>query len=238
MPTVKANDINMYYEVRGDGEPLVLIAGLGTDLTVYGRVISCLSKKFRVLAFDNRGVGRTDKPDIPYSIEMMADDTAALMNAAGFHKAHILGISMGGRIAMALTLQHPELVKSLVLTSTFARQRPDTNKLPWQFTILRRISIRRALRTYPQPEYAFQRQFQASRSYDCSARLGDIKVPALILHGRSDRTAPLELAEEMHAGIKGSKMQTFPGGHIFFMMRPEQFCQAVIGFLTGPGGSA
>src|SRR5208337_2487529 len=139
MPTVKVNDINMYYEVSGEGEPLVLIAGLGTDLTVYERVIGCLSKKFRVLAFDNRGVGRTDKPDIPYSIEMMADDTAALMNAAGFRKAHVLGISMGGRVAMGLALQHPEMVRSLVLASTFARKRVTTVRSYLLFNVIRRL---------------------------------------------------------------------------------------------------
>ena len=238
MPTVKVNDINMYYEVSGEGEPLVLIAGLGTDLTVYERVIGCLSKKFRVLAFDNRGVGRTDKPDIPYSIEMMADDTAALMNAAGFRKAHVLGISMGGRVAMALALQHPEMVRSLVLASTFARKRVTTVRSYLLFNVIRRLSFRRASRKYPQPEYAFQRQFQASGSFDGIDKLDRISVPALILQGTSDKIAPLSQAEEMHERIKGSKMITFPGGHIFFMMRLEQFCSAITDFLLGPGSSS
>jgi 3-oxoadipate enol-lactonase len=237
MPTVKVNDINVYYEVRGEGEPLVLIAGLGTDLTVYEPVISCLSKKFRILAFDNRGVGRTDKPDIPYSIEMMADDTAGLMDAAGFPKAHVLGISMGGRIAIALALQHPEMVKSLVLTSTFVGKRVVTIRSFLVFNVVRRLSFRRASRKYPQPDYAFQRQFQASGSYDAIDKIDRINVPTLILQGTSDKFATIRQAEEMHAKIKGSKMQTFPGGHIFFMMRLEKFCSTVIEFLTGPGGS-
>ena len=91
MPTVKVNDINMYYEISGDGEPLVLIAGLGTDLTIYEPIIARLSKKYRVVAFDNRGVGRTDKPDIPYTI----DDTAGLLRATGIKQAHVLGVSIG-----------------------------------------------------------------------------------------------------------------------------------------------
>jgi len=228
---VKINDINMYYEVRGDGEPLVLIAGLGTDLTIYEPIIKRLSQKYQVLAFDNRGVGRTDKPDMPYSMEMMADDTAGLMEQVGIKPAHIIGISMGGRIAMALALQHPELVKSLVLTSTFARQRTDT-KTPMRLILMSRLSIRRRLRKYPQPGYAFDRQLKASRSYDCSDRLDKINVPTLILHGTRDKLAPQELAEEMHKGIKGSKMLTFPGGHVFFMLRMEEYLDAVLGFLA------
>jgi len=129
MPIAKVNDINMYYEMHGGGEPLVLIAGLGTDLTVYEPIINELSQKSKVLAFDNRGVGRTDKPDAPYAIEMMADDTAALMSGVGIEKAHVLGISMGGRIAMALALQHPDKVKSLVLTS-YVRDHQDLPVTP------------------------------------------------------------------------------------------------------------
>ncbi len=83
MPYVKVNDIQMYYEIHGDGEPLVLIVGLGTDISEWDGIIRWLAKKYKVLAFDNRGAGRTDKPDRPYSIEMMAHDTAGLMQTLG-----------------------------------------------------------------------------------------------------------------------------------------------------------
>ncbi|HLH62615.1 MAG TPA: alpha/beta hydrolase [Ktedonobacteraceae bacterium] len=118
MPTVRVNDIDMYYEIHGAGEPLVLIAGLNSDHAMYRGVLPQLAAKYRVIAFDNRGVGQTDKPDIPYSIEMMANDTAGLLQALDITRAHILGTSMGGRIAVALTLKHPDLVKSLILVST------------------------------------------------------------------------------------------------------------------------
>ena len=81
MPYVKVNDIQMYYEMHGDGESLVVILGLGTDVSEWDGIIRWLANKYQVLAFDNRGAGRTDKPDIPYSIEMMAEDTAGLMQA-------------------------------------------------------------------------------------------------------------------------------------------------------------
>ena len=123
MPTVRVNDITMYYEIHGEGEPVVLIAGLNSDHTLYQKlgIISRLAESYQVVAFDNRGVGRTDKPDSPYSIEMMAEDTVGLLDVLGIKKVHLLGISMGGRIALALTLRHPERVKTLMLVSTGPR---------------------------------------------------------------------------------------------------------------------
>jgi 3-oxoadipate enol-lactonase len=233
MPTVKVNDINMYYEIHGQGEPLVIINGLGSDITDFMPIAHRLSQKFRVLAFDNRGAGRTDKPDIPYTIEMMAEDTAALMDAADIKRAHIMGISMGGRIALALALQHPDKVRSLVLVSTFARQTGMTLRRRMLFFIKRIPMIEARLSKYPQPTYAFERQLGASRGYDCSGRLGEIHVPTLVIHGESDKIAPLPLAEEMHTGIKGSKMTTFPGGHLFFLWKQEKFCDTVSAFLAG-----
>src|SRR2546421_5543706 len=130
MPYVKVNDIQMYYEMHGDGESLVVILGLGTDVSEWDGIIRWLAEKYKVLAFDNRGAGRTDKPDIPYSIEMMAQDTEELMNALAIERASILGISMGGRIALALALRHPERVEKLILVSTSARVR-STKKRIW-----------------------------------------------------------------------------------------------------------
>jgi 3-oxoadipate enol-lactonase len=236
MPTVRVNDINMYYELGGQGEPLVLIPGLASDVADNEPIIRLLSQKYRVLAADNRGAGRSDKPDVPYSIEMMADDTAGLMDTLGIGQAYVMGISMGGRIAMALALGHPGHVKSLVLVSTFARQTGAGVSRIRRLNVVNRIPLVQSLFSkHPQPQYAFKRQLQASRSYDCSGRLGEIHVPTLILHGAGDRIAPLPLAEEMHAGIRGSRMITFPGGHIFFMMKQERFCSAVFDFLSGIG---
>jgi pimeloyl-ACP methyl ester carboxylesterase len=229
MPSVKVKDIDIFYELHGEGEPLVLITGLGNDVTQYDHIIRELLQHYRVLAFDNRGAGRTDMPEAPYTVGQMADDAAALMNALGIGQAHIVGISMGGRVALALALQHPGLVKSLVLVSTFARQimvseNGRASPMP---------QYREGVSKYPQPRHAFERQLVASRSYDCGDRLGAINVPTLILHGTSDRLVSPGLAEEIHAGIKGSKMITFAGGHLFFMTMPGQFCRTVSDFLYG-----
>jgi 3-oxoadipate enol-lactonase len=229
MPTVQVNDITMYYELQGEGEPLVLIAGLRLDISEYHGIDSWLAQKYQVLAFDNRGAGRTDKPDIPYSIEMMANDTAGLMQALGIQAAHIIGISMGGRIALALALQHPELVKKLVLVSTSARVR----KRGWRFRLMELLMFLPIFKEkYPQPRYAYLRQRQASGAYNCVDRLPELHMPTLILHGKNDKTAPYYLAEEMRAGIAGSEIITFQGGHIFFFLRERQrFLDAVAQFL-------
>jgi len=116
---VKVNDINMYYEIHGDGFPLVMIHGFAANLDWWPPyLIDEVSKNFKTLFFDNRGAGRTDKPDIEYSIKGMADDTLGLMDALKIERAHVLGISMGGLIAQELVLNYPERVEKLVLCST------------------------------------------------------------------------------------------------------------------------
>ena len=229
MPTVKVNDIQMYYEVHGKGEVLVFIAGLGFDLSEFSEITGWLSQKCQVLAFDNRGAGRTDKPDIPYSIEMMANDTVGLMQSVGIRQANILGISMGGRIALALALAHPELVKRLVLVSTSAKIARRNRWMPL-LSIISTMPIFRS--KYPQPYYAHIRQRQASFDFDCSDKLPEIHIPTLILHGKKDRIVPYTVAQEMHLGIQGSEMLTFEGGHLFSIMKErQQFLDAVAKFL-------
>ncbi len=227
MPTIKVNDIQMY-EIHGDGEPLVLIVGLGTDISEWDGIIRWLAQKYKILAFDNRGAGRTDKPDTQYSIEMMASDTVGLMQALGIKQADILGISMGGRIALALALQHPKSVKKLVLVSTSARSIKNWRS-PF-FSIVSSMPIFRS--KYPQTHYVFMRQRQASFDYNCTDKLREIHIPTVIMHGKKDKIAPYALAEETHIGIKGSKLLTFAGGHLFFFMKErQQFLDAIAEFV-------
>lgn len=118
MPTLESNGINIYYEVQGEGEPLVLIAGLGYGLWQWHKVVPGLAHHFKVITFDNRGVGQTDAPPGPYSARMMADDTAGLIKALNVAPVIVMGHSMGGFIAQELALSYPELVSQLVLAST------------------------------------------------------------------------------------------------------------------------
>ncbi len=118
IPRVKVGDINMYYEVHGKGEPLVFIVGLGASTTQSFLDIPAFSDDYKIVLFDNRGAGRSDAPPSPYSMEMLANDTAGLLDAIGIGDAHIMGRSMGGMIAQHFALQYPERVKSLVLMAT------------------------------------------------------------------------------------------------------------------------
>jgi 3-oxoadipate enol-lactonase len=118
MSRIHSNGIDVYYEIHGTGEPLILIAGLGYDLWMWHKMIPRLAEHVQVVAFDNRGVGQSDKPAGPYSAQLLADDTAGLMKALGLERATIMGHSMGGFIAQALVLSRPELVDKLVLSAT------------------------------------------------------------------------------------------------------------------------
>ena len=225
MPRAQVGDIGIYYEIHGDaaGPPLLLIPGLSNDITDYAGprgILAALAAQRRVLIFDPRGAGRSDKPDIPYTIPMLADDAAGLLAALGIARADVCGVSMGGRVALALALDHPALVRSLILVSTGATVRPTLMR--GVLGLVTRLPGLRGSRQYPQPAYAYARQRAASGAYDATARLPAIQVPTLILHGRQDHVAPYDLAEALHAGIAGSRLVPFPGGHIFLFLHPAR----------------
>lgn len=238
VPTQQANGIDIYHEEQGSGEPLVLIGGLATDISQMEGMIHDLAQRCRVIAFDNRGAGRSDKPDSPYTIDAMAEDAYLLLKAIGIQSTHVLGISMGGRIAISLSLAHPEMVKSLILASTSART-ASHGGLSWKLSnVLIRIPAVRAIGTkYPQPYYAYVRQRGASGNYDATGRLGEILTPTIILHGRKDSVVPFELAEEMQRGIAGSKLLPFDSGHLFPFRKQREFVDSVLGFLESQRGS-
>jgi 3-oxoadipate enol-lactonase len=233
VPVTRAGDIDMYYELHGAGEPLVLIGGLANDISQWEWLTAWCAQTHRVLAFDNRGAGRTDKPDVPYTIPMMANDTDALMGVVGMSQATVLGVSMGGRIALDLALEHPDRVARLILVSTTASARPEMSTSRMEMLSILSSMVFRG--KYPQPRYAFTRQRQASRAYDCMDRLSEIHVPTTILHGRKDKIAPIDDAVEMRQGIAGSQMVTFSRGHLFFLVRERKwFLDSVATALDAP----
>jgi len=118
MPKVQANHIELYYEIHGEDQPLVLISGLGYSLWQWHRMVPILADDFQVITFDNRGVGQSDKPEGPYTVQMLAADTVGLLGALGIEKAIVVGHSMGGFIAQAIALDFPRWVAKLVLCST------------------------------------------------------------------------------------------------------------------------
>lgn len=232
MATVQLNDISIYYEEHGSGEPLLIIGGLANtvqDYTQRSRIVSLLAEKYRVITFDNRGAGQTDKPDIPYSIAMMADDTAQLLHALNIKQAYILGVSMGGRIALDLAVRYPKLVNKLILVSTGSRSVKTFKRLV-RIDLLPRIPFFR--KEFHHPYYAFNRQRKASGGFNHLDILHTIQIPTLILHGNYDAITPKKLAEEIHEKIPGSKLKLFDGGHLFLFRHQQKFVHTVVAFLN------
>src|SRR5437870_12883303 len=119
MATAKVDSIELYYEEHGRGGPLLLIMGLAADSTAWMFQVPDFARRYRTIAFDNRGVGRSSRPPGPYTIHQMADDAAGLLDALRIARAHVLGVSMGGSIAQALALRHPERARGLVRARTY-----------------------------------------------------------------------------------------------------------------------
>jgi len=263
MPTVRVNEANLFYVEHGTGEAVILLPGLGGDHFLWHRQIPALASHFRVLALDNRGAGQSDAPDVPYSIEQMADDVAGLLDALGIARAHLIGASMGGFIVQMFALRHPHRLHRLILCCTsfggpnvapmpseslavFTQRTgdPETDlRRGWAVSVTERFLREHpeALEEYvawrvahPQPLHAYQRQLAAAMAFNLAARVHEIRAPTLIAHGVEDRVVPVENARRLHARIPHSRLVLFPeAGHLFFIEQAEAFNPVAIAFLKG-----
>lgn len=260
MPTLCINGIEVYYEQHGAGPDVLLVAGLGAHAGDWARQIAALAHHFRVTAFDNRGCGRSSAPDELYSIRQMADDAAALMDALGIVRAHVVGSSMGGEIAQELAITYPERVGRLVLMATTAGGRWAHALVPagglavelrriaaYLRTAARRLQRRlRALSTRwaergtrpptpeppPAPTHGLRRQQEATAAFDAHGRLQCITAPTLVLAGTKDRVAPVAAAEELARGIPGARLVVLPGaGHLMHYERADEVNRLLLHFL-------
>ena len=263
MPKVKFNDIEMYYEVYGEGTPLVLIQGYGGSSADWiPEIIQGFEDKFRVIIFDNRGTGQSDKPDVEYSIKMMADDVARLMESIGIQRAHVLGLSMGGVIAQEMAISHPDRVQSLVLCSTScsvknmigaseefwdvieSNARGDLSKMSPELILSAyspdylqankgRILEDMAGSKHPTPPVGFIRQAQATLDYDSYHRLPDIKAPCLVLVGELDVQAPPENSRVLAERIPPARLKIFENtAHMFLYEITDTAIPEIVDFLT------
>lgn len=231
MPHAQAGDIKLYYELHGSGDPLVLIPGLGSDTRLLSTVVPRLAARNRVVVLDPRGGGQSEKPAGPYSIGQMTDDVAGLMRALGIARAHVMGYSMGGKIALQLAADHPELIDHLILTATSATPQV-TRRFSRAWLMVDIISRIRVLRKVDgQPTYAFEAQRRASAAFDGRTLLTKVTASTLIIQARRDHIVSPSATKELLA-IPTSSLAELPGGHItLVMIHGEELAGVVSSFL-------
>lgn len=257
---VKANGIEIYYEMVGKGPHLILIEGLGVATYLWEKQVPDFARHFTTVVYDNRGVGQSDKPPGPYSISMMADDLAGLMDELQIPRAHILGVSMGGFIAQDFALRYPEKVDRLVLVATSAG---GAEHVPMSQDVLARVLdnqgeprelIRKKLSLAysdsfmqteavehlidlrlqnPQPPPAFFAQVAAGTSFDLSGEVQKITTLCLVMAATEDKLVPVANAHNLMKKLPNAELKIYEGlGHQFCVEIAEQFNRDVIAFLT------
>ncbi len=259
MPKKFVNGVNIYYEVHGEGEPLALLMGLGGNIALWDvELIEALGKRFQVIIFDNRGTGRSDKPDMQYTIELFADDSAALLHALGIDSAFILGASMGGMTAQEFALKYPRTCRKLILCCTLPGGDNTVPPTAEAFSILTSVKDlspeegARAMRPaaftqkfieshwdwlekklkreieFPTPPHAFERHLMAAMTFDAYNRLPRISCPTLILAGTQDILVPSRNSEILANRIPGSQLILFDDCAHGFMSERMDDCVKAI----------
>jgi len=243
---VAVGDIKMYYQVHGQGEPLLMIMGLGGHSLDWGWVVpQRLAERYKVILFDNRGSGRSDQPG-PCTIEQMARDTVGLMDALAIDRAHVLGGSMGGMIALQMALDHPKRVNKLVLGATSAGGKsrvfppPEIQKyfyprldlsahdyLLWTSTVCysqefidaHPDTVERKIQAnlaYPGTLAAYMAQLGAFMAFDVDERLSLIRAPTMVIIGNRDVLTPPPNSFLIARRIPGAQIREIEGAGHIF----------------------
>jgi len=237
MPVATINGIALYYEVHGQGDPLLMIKGLGHSAKLWLCQVPYLSRYFRTIIYDSRGVGRSDKPVVPYSIADEGAEAVGLLDFLGIERAHVLGVSRGGYVAQEIAIGFPERVDKLVLlvTSCGGPEYLAATQEIWarvlDVTGLTRAEIYRQGVRYsttpeffdqqpelvdrlvslrmedPQPLHAFKLQFDSASAFDARDRARHIRAPTLVIGGRQDQIVPLAFVRHLAAQIPGARLQ-------------------------------
>jgi 3-oxoadipate enol-lactonase len=262
MPHIHANGINLYYELHGPDSAPVLVLNNGILMNAASSWVfqtKALSEHYRLLQYDCRGQGGSDHPESPYSMEIHADDLAALLEALKIDTAHIAGISYGGEVTQAFVLKYPEKVCSLILIDTVSEVGPELRLIiqswvdalrkddslaffnatvPWNFSpewigantpILEDAKNRYALLDFP----AIIRLCEAFFGVNFTPRLGEIKVPTCIMVGEQDLLKGQRYAQILKKGIPHAEYNVLDGaGHASCWERPDEFNSIILNFLA------
>jgi pimeloyl-ACP methyl ester carboxylesterase len=258
MPSVDAAGTELYYERAGEGEPLLLIQGMSATHLAWGRpFLSGLEPNFDCVIFDNRGMGRSGRAELPFTVADMAGDAVGLLDALGIETAHVVGISMGGAIAQELALAHPERIRTLTLGATFcggpesSLMAPEDLQMlgaayasgePEQvFRAMWEINISPAHRaddshfdafremgsTLPAPRPVVMQQMRACGEHDTSGRLDRIDLPTLVVHGTADRLIKVANGKLIARLIPAPIELLEDVGHMFWWEQPERSAELI-----------
>jgi pimeloyl-ACP methyl ester carboxylesterase len=236
MTYARINKVDLYYEVQGFGDPVLLIHGLGSDLGTWAQMIPGFTGSYRLILFENRGAGRSSKPSGPYSTELMAEDAVALMDHLGIQRAHVIGKSMGGMIAQWIAVRYPEKVRSLVLASTVMKHDAYGEELlelgrdmaekaglfatyrqaflmsytrEYCMTNRSRLEEVKALLDRLNPEeflQGYREQSVACQKHDTSHMASKIKSPTLVIVGKDDLITPVQASRNLAAAIPKAEL--------------------------------
>ncbi|MCS7286031.1 MAG: alpha/beta fold hydrolase [Anaerolineae bacterium] len=261
MPKVKVNDIHLYYEMHGPKEAEVLVLSNGILMSTASWVFQTreLSRHYRLLLYDCRGMWQSDHPPGPYSMEQHADDLAGLLDTLGIEKAHIGGISYGGEISMTFALRYPARTLSLIVADSVSHVDPWLRTVvegwiatartkdpkaffsataPWNFSprfihehpdIMTQALDRYALLDYE----AFICLCESFLHLNITERLGEIVAPTCVIVGEHDILKGRRYAEEIARRIPGAELHIIPGaGHATCWENPEAFNSIILGFLA------
>jgi pimeloyl-ACP methyl ester carboxylesterase len=242
MPTAHVNGIRIYYQLDGSGPPLLLISGLGQNCASWAPLLPALRERFGCIVFDNRGSGRSDAPPGPYTIDQMADDTAALLEHLKLGPVSAVGWSLGGSVLQSMLVRHRDRLARAVLLSAFpcyselqhrwldsliALQRSAIEPLTlavfraaWVFTPRWLSNHAAAVATaklalqdpYPTSIEGFEAQAHGLRRYDARAGLPTVSTPTLVLVGAEDILTPVEQSAEIARLIPGARLQVLARG--------------------------
>ncbi|MBI0583022.1 MAG: alpha/beta fold hydrolase [Methanomassiliicoccus sp.] len=267
MVYLRANGVVLNIELCGKGEPVLLISDIGEDLTYWSFQTGNFGRLHFLMRLDNRGSGWSDCPAEGWSIQAMARDMICTMDLVGVERAHVVGMGLGGMIALEMALQRPGRVGGLVLASSSARatvqQREvygtlamsarsglddaaiSRSMVPWLYSAWflendrwREFVIRARASGYRGTSWAgFSAQFDAMLRFDVRERLPEIAAPTLVVSGGEDRLTPPSCSGELVSGIPDARRADLKAGHQLQVELPRSFNQAVLGFLAEVEGS-
>jgi aminoacrylate hydrolase len=262
MPTVSLGDADLYYEIHGEGPPVLLVAGLGGACGYWRPNVAAFAARYKTILHDHRGTGASTHALVDYSVAQMADDLVRLMDRLKIDRAHLVGHSTGGAIGQILGIEHPDRLHSLVLYASWTKADPFMRRVmaarralvttsgptaylnstpvflypDWWINANEQVLVAReeqGLATFPNPQIAASR-IDAILAFDRTADLHKIQVPTLVVCARDDFLTPLYFSEELAGAIPGARLAVLDrGGHACSEAASEEFNRTVFEFIDG-----